>query len=256
MPALVIAILICLGMLGWPPAASAASVVKIASDDWCPYICADQSRIIGGYLVELTDQALNSQGYQVEAIFLPLNRAMKMTEEGVIDGIYAPALDQRLLLSKPMAYSRACFYTLKDSNWRYHGLPSLAHQSLGLIADYGYDGGAFDDWLLTAKAQGFHIESNIGQTAGSTNIKKLLLKRYSILLEHETVMNHLIAVMRVDGSLRKAGCLEQALTIVIGVGRSNPNAHALVRAINTGLETIRASGQLDGLKTKYKISTE
>ncbi|TDR76625.1 transporter substrate-binding domain-containing protein [Paludibacterium purpuratum] len=234
-------------------AAPSARVVKIASDDWCPYICADHNKIVGGFLVDLTEQALALQQYELKSVFLPLNRAMIMAEEGLIDGVYAPALDNRLRLSKPMAYSRACFYTLKDNEWQYHDLKSLHDVTIGVIADYGYDGGPFDRLLAAPTSHGVLFDFNKGQTAGETNLSKLLTKRYPVMLEHQAVMDHLTDRLGVSSQIRKAGCLEQPLMLVIGIAKRNPAASNLIRAIDTGLDQLKASGQLDPLKKKYRL---
>ena len=39
-----------------------------------------------------------------------------MAEQAIIDGIYAPALDDRLVASEPLAYSRACFFVNRQGN--------------------------------------------------------------------------------------------------------------------------------------------
>lgn len=239
-----------------PLAAISAPIVRLASDNWCPYICAENSRITSGFLVELTGQILSSAGYRLESRLMPLNRAMKLTEEGEIDGVYAAPIDDRLILSQPLAFSRACFYTRQDSTWQYAGLASLRAVPLGVIADYGYDGGAFDAYLQAHKHDSPSLlDFNRGQTAGATNLGKLLTERYPVALEHEAVMS--LLVQRKNSSpdlIRNAGCLEERLKLVIGIGKNNPRAPQLMHAIDTGMVKIRASGQLERLMKKYRIN--
>ena len=105
--------------------AQAQNLVRLASDNWCPYICSDGRDITDGLLVDVAREALTHAGYQVEPALLPLNRAMFMLEKGRIEGLYAPKIDPRLANSRAVMESRACFYTLPNNSWRYDGLPSL-----------------------------------------------------------------------------------------------------------------------------------
>lgn len=237
-------------------AAPAPTVVKLASDDWCPYICTAEHRIVGGILVDLGEQILAASGYRQESVLLPLNRAMAMTESGALDGVYAPAVDRRLSLSEPLLFSRSCFYTRADSTWQYTGLDSLRALRLGAIKDYGYDGGPFDDYLAAAgKGAAGRLELNVGVNASETNIKKMLRGRYPVAIEHEAVMNYLIHVQTAvpHEPIRQAGCLDKKLPLVIGIGKNNPAAPELIRAVNDGIKSMKASGALQGLKKRYGI---
>jgi polar amino acid transport system substrate-binding protein len=242
-----------------PTAASAAApatVVKLASDDWCPYVCTTERRIVGGILVELAEQILAAGGYRQEPVLLPLNRAMAMTDSGALDGVYAPAVDRRLIPSEPLLFSRACFYTRADSTWQYTGMESLRTLRLGAIKDYGYDGGPFDDYLAAAaKRAAGGLELNVGVNASETNIKKMLRGRYPVAIEHEAVMNYLMHVQTAvpHGPIRQAGCLDRKLPLVIGIGKHNPAAPELLRAVNDGVKSLKASGALQRLKRRYGV---
>ena len=170
--------------------ARADTLVRLASDDWCPYVCAKDGRIVNGVLVDFAQQVLSAKGYRLESQLMPLNRAMLLTEQGKIDGIYAPAIDDRLVLSRPILSSRACFYTRPDSNWAYQSMRSLDGVVTGAIDDYGYDNGPFDDFVARAKqTKSPRIEINRGETAVEANITKLLRKRYDVMIEHEAVLD-------------------------------------------------------------------
>ncbi len=242
-----------------PAVASAAApptVVKLASDDWCPYICTAERRIVGGLLVDLTEQIMATSGYRQEPVLLPLNRAVAMTESGALDGVYAPAADQRLSPSEPLLFSRACFYTRADSTWKYTGMDSLRTLRVGAIKDYGYDGGPFDDYLAAAgKRAAGNLELNVGVNASETNIRKMLRGRYPVAIEHEAVMNYLMHIQTAvpHEPIRQAGCLDKKLALVIGIGKNNPAAPELLRAVNDGVKSMRASGALQRLKKRYGI---
>lgn len=231
----------------------AAEPLRLASDAWCPFVCASGEHVAGGYLVELTSRALATQGVRVAPLLMPLNRALQETLRGRIDGVYAPAVDARLRLSVPLAYSRACFYTLHDSHWRYSGLASLDGQQLGIIAEYGYDDGPMDDYIARHRGQPAVLQPAYGQAAGSSNLRMLLHGRLPVVLEHEAVMARLADKEQALARLRRAGCLERSLPLTVGFAADHPQAAAWQAALASGLRELQASGALPALRRRYQL---
>jgi polar amino acid transport system substrate-binding protein len=244
------------GALLAPCAASAEGVVRLASDDWCPFVCTSGGKVNGGYLVELTAQAMGAMGYGVEPVLMPLNRAIRETSTGEIEGVYAPPLDRRLRLSAPLAHSRACFYTRVEQNWTYQGLASLAGHTIGAIDDYGYDDGPMDAYILNHRDNRRAIDFSFGPTAGTTNLQKLLGGRFPILLEHEAVVAWLARTLMVEGQFRQAGCLKQSLPLTIGFALDDRRTPSWIRALADGLRSIDAAGTSRALRERYGIPVE
>lgn len=246
------------GAWAWAGMASAqvAAPLRIASDDWCPYICVggDGRTIASGFLVDATARALELAGLPVRPQLMPLNRALALTLGGQIAGLYAPAIDKRLVMSAPLIRSRACFYTRSVSSWHYQGQASLARQQLGVIADYGYDDGPMDAYLLKERHNHSLVEFNYGEDAGVKNIRKLLYGRYDVVLEHETVMRHLLAQMGEKNALRQSGCLAHHLPLVVGFSARRADAHELARKLDAGLARMKLSGDYERLLRRYEIS--
>lgn len=234
----------------------AAAPLRIASDDWCPYICVggDGRTITSGFLVDATARALELAGLQVEPQLMPLNRALAFTLGGQVEGLYAPAIDKRLVMSAPVIRSRACFYTRAVSSWRYQGPASLAQQQLGVIADYGYDNGPMDAYLAREQHNRNLVEFNYGEDAGVKNIRKLLYGRYDVILEHETVMHHLLIQLGEQNGVRQSGCLENYLPLVVGFSARYADARDVVRKLDAGLAQMKASGDYGRLLQRYEIS--
>lgn len=232
--------------------------VTLASDDWCPFVCGDGNKLISGFLVDTVEEILITAGYQPYSSLLPLNRAMIMATIGSIDGIYAPALNEPMHITKPLFVSKACFYTMKDSDWEYQGPEMLGdiNKVISVIDAYGYDDGPFDAYVAAAQRIGSkNVKILTGDAAGERNVKMLLLKRVPIIIEHEMVMSYLL---KLKGPLAKdrvriAGCLKKSLPLVIGFGKHNPIALELIQVINSGLDTLRNSGRMKVLKSKYGI---
>lgn len=204
-------------------------------------------------MVELARQALALRHYRVDARLMPLSRAMAMSESGELDGVYAPPVDHVLLESRPLAYSRACFYTVEPSRWRYAGPASLRGVRIGVIVDYGYDGGEFDRLLASPGHGGLSVDFTTGEDAGRKNLRKLLLGRYPVLLEHEAVLAHIAGSVPGGEQVREAGCLARPLPLVIGFGRHGPRGAQAARALDLGVEQLSASGELARLKRQYGL---
>ncbi|CUI02811.1 ABC-type amino acid transport/signal transduction system [Janthinobacterium sp. CG23_2] len=242
-----------LAVLILPVPAAASGVIRMASDDWCPYVCATDGKLTGGYLVDATLQAMGAAGYTVDPILMPLNRAMRETRTGDIEGVYAPPVDARLRLSAPIAYSRACFYTRASEKWAYRDQRSLAGITVGVIADYGYDDGAMDAYIVAKRADRHALDLSHGAKAGTTNLQKMLAGRFPVMLEHEAVVDLQARKLGVTAQLRQAGCLKQSLPLTIGFAREDSRSATWLRVLANGINNLEASGALRKLRERYAI---
>lgn len=245
--------LLALGIAYFADDLHAENELKLASDDWCPYICAEKTEIKNGFLVDVTARAMASEGYQVRALLRPLNRAILETVNGNIQGVYAPPIDQRLHQSAPLAYSRACFYTRVGDNWTYQGMATMKQRTIGIIEDYGYDDGPMDAYIAKYHQHPALIELAYGDTAGINNLQKLLKGRYSVMLEHEAVLERLSKQLDASARIRQAGCLKHALPLTIGFSKQNPHSETWVSALQRGLQKLETSGELKALRQHYKL---
>jgi polar amino acid transport system substrate-binding protein len=252
------ALLCLLPLLLLAPAAGARPL-RLASDDWCPYVCTN-SGSPGGYLVDLAGLALEAEGYQAQALSMPLSRALSAARKGEIDGVYAPALDAPLRMSAVLTRSRACFYTLAEDDWSYAGLASLQGRVLGVIEDYGYDDGPMDGYIRqehgSHRSRNGSLEISYGQTAGQNNLQKLLHRRFPVLLEHEAVMKQLLAKENAVQRVRRAGCLEKSLPLVVGFSPAAADAPAWIAALARGVRKLEASGQARALRQRYGVTED
>lgn len=235
------------------PYAQANEKVKLASDDWCPFVCVQNGKIHGGFLVEVSIKAMALSGYQVEPELRPLTRAIHETIHNTIAGVYAPPLDQDLRLSVPITYSRACFYSRLEGDWHYKNQNSLSEQTIGVIADYGYDNDEMDAYIAKNVQKKSRIELAYGDMAGTNNLHKLIKGRYQVLLEHEAVMEQLSQRLNLRDQIKQVGCLDHALPLTIGFSKHSQEADAWIRALNQGLSRLEASGELNLLRRQYGI---
>lgn len=246
-PLLAAALLLCAAP------APAQDLVRLASDEWCPYVCAQQGRVDGGYVVEVTSRALATAGVRVQPLLLPLNRAMRQTLAGNLEGVYAPPEDSRLRPSSVLGYSRSCFYTLKTSDWQYTDVWSLKGERLGVIGDYEYDNGPLDAYIVANRDDRNAIDFSYGINAGLTNVKKLLSGRFAVLLEHELVMQRLVRQSAAGHRVRKAGCLAQPFALRVGFSPTNRHSAYWIAALARGIKLLEKNGELEQIRARYGI---
>lgn len=244
------------GLLLLSDSVAAEESVSIASDIWCPFICGDDQEIDGGLLVDVADEIFENAGMRLESPLMPLNRVMMLVSKSQVDGIYAPAITDQLMMSEAIVSSRACFYTHINDDWKFEGIESLSAVTVTVIDSYGYDDGEFDQYLAQPKRQGSTaIDVRVGEMAGITNVNMLLTERIKVLVEHESVMTYLMD--QVAGNtwkkVRKAGCLKTPLPLNIGFGAKNPSAEKLVGIVNQGITQLKVSGRLDEIKARYGL---
>ncbi|QYF94057.1 transporter substrate-binding domain-containing protein [Massilia sp. PAMC28688] len=233
---------------------AAKETVRLASDEWCPYVCVRDGRISGGFVVEATTRALGTMGIRVEPMLLPLNRAMRQTLAGTIDGVFAPPEDAGLRPGPVLGYSRACFFTSTRSSWSYRGLWSLKGVRLGVIGDYEYDNGDMDAFIVSHRGNRHAIDFSYGTNAGTTNAKKLLGGRFPVLLEHELVMYKLISEMKAEGRFRNAGCLENTFALRAGFSPHNKRSGKWAAALAQGVARLEKSGELARLRERHGVA--
>lgn len=229
-------------------------IIKLASDNWCPFICSQKTMEPNGFLVDLVQEAMKAEGYEIKPIIMPLNRAILETNNKIIDGVYAPPIDKRLNLTNTLFKSRACFFTKINSNWHYDGITSLEKLQLAVIDDYGYDNDLMDKFLDNNRHQNKNskIFFSTGDDAGVKNLKMLVLGRVDVYLEHENVLAYLSSTLKTQNKIRNAGCLESSLPLVVGFSLNAPNSKEYVEAINRGMIKVSKS-RIQKLKETYHI---
>lgn len=251
-----IVILLLLAGSGVNPSYS-QTTIRLASDEWCPYVCVENGQITGGFLVEIVTLSMQVKGIKVESVLVPFSRAMNETANGNVQGIYSPPADPRLILSVPIVYARSCFYTLSDYNWFYKDLSSLKNTTLGVIPDYNYDDSLLDDYVLKNRYNPQLIDMGYGEFAGVNNIKKLLASRFKVMVEDEAVMPLLIQKLQIDNDnrhiIKQAGCLENTISVTIGFSKNDIHSDEWVKALNAGLHQLELSGKLLALQRRYQI---
>jgi polar amino acid transport system substrate-binding protein len=239
-----------------------ADTIIIAADQWCPYNCEPESEK-PGFMVETAITIFKEQGHEVKYVIRPWKRAQKEVIEGLIHGLIAstPQNSIGLNLEYPrieQARMNNCFFTLKDSSWSFDGTDSLKKVKLGIIQGYNY-GSEIQSYVDKNINNQWMIQNIAGEKALERNIKKLIKKRVTAVLEDKSVFRYTANQLGVFDQLRFAGNdgtapesnnLYIAFTPLTVNQKSKNYAEILLR----GMEQLRSTGKLRNILAKYGLS--
>lgn len=237
--------------LGGAPA-EAAEAVKIARAPWCPYICNDPLK--PGALAEVVAAAFAAKSMSVTYTTLPWARELAMTRSGEMDamlGVGKNDAPDLVYPSRSTGRYQPCFYTLPGSKWEYQGVDSLKAVRLSVLQNQtfapevdAYIGG---EGKKSGKVDFLHDENYLAQ-----HFLKLEAKRVDVMLDDANVVRYHLENARKANQFRQAGCL-RASAIWLGFSPAGKNTKAYMAAYELGLDTIRKSGQLKTILSKYGI---
>lgn len=210
----------CLIILGWlfacsMPTAQASdselpSQLTLATTNWCPYACPNSDKL-PGIAYEYIQATLKQLDMDVDIKFYPWIRAIKEVESGRAHGLLTAVREEApdfVFTNTPTMSYRVCFFSNKDSQWRYKGVSSLNAVTLGAIKGYGYDSD-IDEYIRNAKS----IEA-VQLISGGKEIPRFInmldLNRIDAFLDDQYVAAWEAKTHRIDlADYQNAGCLSE-----------------------------------------------
>ncbi len=211
-----------------------ADPLKLATTEWCPYTCFEQSEqdnFIGRYLTHVFKQL----GIELSLVSYPWARSVNLAENGAVDGLLtavkaeAPSL---LFTSTPIAYYQVCLYTL-DPTWTYTTPDDLKSKKLGIIRNYGY-AQEIDNYIADPENQK-RLEVVSGERATARLVQMLISDRTEVIVEDRLVLSREAQKHNIDISLvRNAGCTK-AEPYYVAIHPSVESAAQTIAALNVAL---------------------
>jgi polar amino acid transport system substrate-binding protein len=233
--------------------AAQADTITIVADEWCPYNCVPGSDK-PGYMIEIAQKVLGEAGHTIEYSNLPWSRAIEESRRGKFSAIVGAARDDApdfVYPGEALGISGSVFAVKKGAGWKYTGIDSLAAVSVGVIQDYSYSD-EFDAYAEANAKDSKKIQVATGETALSTNIRKLEAGRIGALLEDRAVLDYQLAQENKAGSVDIAGGLEEA-EIFIAFSPANPASKDYAKLLGEGVAKLRASGELGKILARYGL---
>lgn len=231
-----------------------AETLTMAADSWCPYNC-DAGASQEGAIVEIAEAAFAKHGITVEYINLPWSRAIVDTRGGKYNAIIGASHDDApdfVFPAEQQAEMVNAFYVKQGNPWRFGGIESLDHVSIGIIADYTYNKN-LDPYLKRYTHDMKRVQVISGDNALEVNIKKLLAGRIGAILEAQDVMQYKIEQMKLADKIAEAGVAERTdqdrLYIAFSPAQKESKKYAQI--LSKEMQAMRKSGELASILSRY-----
>jgi polar amino acid transport system substrate-binding protein len=238
---------------------SAAEVFKrkpvvLVADDWCPQHCETESPH-KGYVIDIVEQALTNESIPFNIVYVPWLRALHNTESGEFDGLLTPtvgAFKQFSYNQEALGYQQYCFYVNANSNWSYTQPSDLLGKRIAHLKESGF--GELDTYIEQNK-HNIHVDELYGAKDFTRNIFVFLAAgRADAIIITSDVYDYGVQNGDIGKTFRRAGCLSNE-RLAVGLSQVNPErSQLLAQALDSGIQKLRASGQLETILAKYGIA--
>lgn len=182
----------------------------------------------------------------------PWRRALKMAEEGEVDGIYAvariPEREAHFYISRPIIESTYGVFVHESSRLMYRGPADLNGYTVGAY------GPSAASKALDGVAQAAPTLTMVVEVDNITLLRKLSARRYGELgaaVANVDVGNHLLMQEHIAG-LRVAGIVSKT-EYSIGLSRKKVSPQ-LAQEFDAALETLTKSGKLKEIAARYGVT--
>ena len=176
-------------LLGWQGHAAAGAKVRLASDEWPPFVSASlpENGLSGAY----ASAVFARLGSVVSIDYYPWKRTMEL---GMNDPRYVgllavwrtPQRETQCHFSSPIGSTMTVLAYLKEAPVAASSLRDLRDVRLGTVA--GYSNGEEFDGLVRRGV--LHVQEGVND---ETNLRKLLIKRFDAMVIEKRVLRQLLA---------------------------------------------------------------
>lgn len=232
-----------------------ADIISVRADPWCPYNCNPDDEY-PGILIEIAKAVFAKAGHEVDYQILNWARAKREVQAGLINGIVGMTKDEETIPlyvfgENEQAISQMCYFILAGNDWTFESVSSLETQVLGVINGYGYY--AELDEYIEANSDTTRVEAVAGDDPLVPNIKKLLRKRVTVLIEDRLVMEFTLKELGVSDQVKNAGCVDFLDNVHIAFSKELPKSEEYAKMLSDGVAALRASGELQTILDHYGV---
>ena len=222
-----------------------ARKLLLAATEYPPYYSENLEQ--GGPVAELTVTALRHAGYEVELRFMPWARALRLGEQGKVDGLVgvwrSAEREKRFFYSDPVISNRIVL--CRRGNFgpdRFTTWDAIKPFTVGTVRGY-----ADPEGMALAGIQTEAVTDDL------QNLRKLMAGHVDLVIVDSRVEEHL-ARKHFGEAASLIDCLYPAVQEhpqYLAVSRSTQGAEAIVRAFNEQMQRLRRSGELKGLMGRW-----
>ncbi len=189
--------------------------ITLYSDCWKPYICSD---IPGknGILVDTAEIIFNDAGHSVKFIQYPWKRAIKFVKKGKGDAIVGAAKKDAPSFIYPeehMIIQKSCFFTLKETQWKFEEVDKLSSLKIGYTKGYHYSK-LFDEYIQNNKGNQKKLYPITGKSTLERGMKLLKHGRVDAFIEDPIIVQNYIHKNK-KSAFKNVGCLHEKVKLYI-----------------------------------------
>ena len=221
--------------------------IILTATEWEPY--TGEKLLNGGFLVDISTEALKRAGYAVEVKFMPWKRSLLYTQEGRCDALAGASYteERTATLAYPEYFykSTIAFFTQKGGKTKYEKLEDLCPATVGILR-----GSFLIERLEPVKC----LEQYLGSEV-LTNVKMLVHNRVDYMLDTKEAVyfalnkylpDKIEAIQQVDPPL----VIDKLYTVF---SRKNPAYETIVKDYDKGIQAIKSDGTLDKILENQSV---
>lgn len=232
------------------------NIIYICGDEWMPFqgnINSDKP----GYMVEVVNNIYKNTPYKIVYKTMPWNRSLLEVKNGRCTAVIGTSKKEARGLIFPeeefyiLDYIR--FYVNSDNNWKYTGIKSLEHFTLGYIKGYGYSD-EISNYIEKNKKTD-KISATHGNDPLKKLIKKLIARRIDIAISSPHSMLWKLKTMGYSSNIiTDAGFYKKSRqTIYMAFTPAQKISRKQSEIFTKGMRNLRKSGVLKILLKKYEL---
>lgn len=250
-------VLLAIAILVFPFSAQAEELV-IATTTYCPLVCVGNEAGQDGIMHEVLRAAFDNSEYKLKFENMPYGRAI----QGTLDGHYAAVTFAGTANSPDFLFVRnfvmtniVQFAVLKESTWKYTGVPSLHDIRLGIPTGFRTGNTEIDDYISNPPESHhvFFSSSDNPTTAQTANLKRLLAGRLDAMLCGSLAFKYIAHNMGVADRLRLDPTPVASFYNHISFSPKHPNGKTLRKFVERKIDDMQRSGRLTRILRRYGI---
>lgn len=231
---------------------STENMMKVATVDWCPQVCPNY-RTRPGYIIEMFELVFGHSNINYAVDVFPWSRAINYVHSGQYSALLAPSKDEAptLVYPKiPIGFQEMCFYTLKNSLWKFSGESSLKGLSIGLAKDVSIDElkGYMEKNPHQFQIQPYH-ERFVNQ-----NVNKLRKGRINTFIFNKNSVKYLKKSTANIDDIQQSGCLARKPVYLAFTGRlkDRKKARRFAKFYDQNIQRTELNNGIDKILSNYK----
>ena len=243
-----------------PYAYSEDEVIKIVSDEWCPYTCNDQNSN-KGILIDIVQEIFAQHNIKVEYYNNIWSLALEDIRGGYADAIAGVSkYDTRDLVFPDIQQANAVayFYTMPNTSWKYRGESSLRKITLGSVDGYTY-GDKIDKYIsnniddvnkIVLVRNSFNSIDTLYNNVVRNNIDTFI--EDPMVLEYYLVHNGKEIRLQISG-LADSGTQENG-KIYVAFSPKNDSSERYAKILSEGVIKMKRNNSVHDIIEKYGLT--